>query len=276
MEIFRLHRGSTPLLVSVPHCGTHVPGDIAGRLTPEARLLADTDWHVERLYDFAAGLGAGVLAATHSRYVVDLNRPPDGAALYPGSDNTELCPTTTFARQAIYRDDGPPDAAEIERRVETWWRPYHETLAAELGRLRAEHGIALLFDAHSIRSRVPRFFEGRLPDFNLGTAGGGSADAGLATRLLEICAGTAGFSSVLNGRFTGGYITRAYGRPAEGVHAVQLELSQITYMDEDPPFAYRADLAGTVRPVLEALLAEMLAWAAEAGANRPQGPVARG
>ena len=261
VEPFRLQRGSTPLLVSIPHCGTHVPAEIAGRLTPEARLLADTDWHVERLYDFAAGLGASVLAATHSRYVVDLNRPPDGAALYPGADNTELCPTTTFARQAIYLEDRLPDAAEIERRVETRWRPYHETLAAELGRLRAEHGIALLFDAHSIRSRVPRFFEGRLPDLNLGTVGGDSVDAGLATRLLGICEGAAGFSSVLNGRFTGGYITRAYGRPAEGVHAVQLEQSQITYMNEDPPFGYRPDLAAAVRPILEALLAEMLAWA---------------
>ncbi len=261
MEVFRFHRGSTPLLVSVPHCGTHVPSEVGERLTPEARLLADTDWHVERLYDFAAGLGAGLLTATHSRYVIDLNRPPDGAALYPGADNTELCPTTTFARQAIYRDGALPDPAEIELRVETRWRPYHETLAAELGRLRAEHGIALLFDAHSIRSRVPRFFDGRLPDFNLGTVGGASADAGLAARLLGICEGAAGFSSVLNGRFTGGYITRRYGNPAEGVHAVQLEQSQITYMDEDPPFGYRADLAAAVRPVLKALLAEMLAWA---------------
>ena len=261
MEPYRLQRGSTPLLVSIPHCGTHLPTDIAGRLTPEARLLADTDWHVDRLYDFAAGLGASLLTATHSRYVIDLNRPPDGAALYPGADNTELCPTTTFAREDIYREDFIPDAAEIGRRVETCWRPYHETLAAELGRLRAGHGIALLFDAHSIRSQVPRFFAGRLPDFNLGTVGGTSADAGLAARLLGICESAAGFSSILNGRFSGGYITRAYGRPAEGVHAVQLEQSQITYMDEDPPFGYRADLAGTVRPVLEALLGEMLAWA---------------
>ena len=176
MNIFKFHKGTTPLLVSIPHCGIHVPADIEAKLTPEARLLADTDWHVERLYDFAQGMGAGVIAATHSRYVIDLNRPPDGAPLYPGADNTELCPTTSFAREPLYNPGEAPDKDEIERRVETFWRPYHDRLAAEIERLRNAHGVALLFDAHSIRSEVPRFFEGRLSDFNLGTAGGGAAD----------------------------------------------------------------------------------------------------
>ena len=262
MDVFTFHPGSTPLLVSIPHCGTHVPAPIEARLTPEARVLADTDWHVDRLYDFAAGLGAGVLAATHSRYVVDLNRPPDGAALYPGADNTELCPTTTFARATIYCRGDTPDADEIEQRVADYWRPYHDKLAATLADLRQAHGVALLFDAHSIASRVPRFFEGRLPDFNLGTGSGSSADPGLAARLLAICENAAGFTSVLNGRFTGGYITRTYGDPGANVHAVQLEQSQITYMEEDPPFAYRPDRAEAARPVLKDLLGAMLAWAA--------------
>lgn len=259
-EIFRFHSGKTPLLVSIPHCGVHVPADIDSRLIPEARILADTDWHVERLYDFAAAMGAGVIAATHSRYVIDLNRPPDGAALYPGADNTELCPTTSFAREPLYGPGDAPENDEIDRRIETFWRPYHDRLAAEIDRLRSTHGVALLFDAHSIRGEVPRFFAGRLADFNLGTAGGGSADGTLAERLLAVCGKADAYSSVLNGRFTGGYITRRYGKPANAVHAIQLELSQSTYMDEEPPFDYRPDLADAVRPVLKNLLAEMLDW----------------
>ena len=265
-DIFTIQRGTVPLLVSIPHCGVHVPDSIARRLTPEARVLADTDWHVERLYDFAGDLGASVIAATHSRYVIDLNRPPDGTQLYPGADNTELCPTTSFAREPLYGPGDAPEAGEIDSRVETYWRPYHEALSGEIDRLRSLHGVALLFDAHSIRSEVPRFFDGKLADFNLGTARGDSADGALAQRLLAVCEGADAYRSVLNGRFTGGYITRRYGKPANAVHAVQLELSQATYMDEEPPFAYRPDLAGAVRPVLKRLLAEMLDWL---GAAKP-------
>ncbi len=259
-DIFRYQQGTTPLLVSIPHCGLHVPEQIERRLTPEARILADTDWHVERLYDFASTMGASVIAATHSRYVIDLNRPPDGAVLYPGADNTELCPTTSFAREPLYGPGDDPDGGDIEHRLVAYWRPYHHKLAAEIDRLRARHGVALLFDAHSIRSEVPRFFDGKLTDFNLGTAGGGSADGTLAGRLLAVCANADAYGSVLNGRFSGGYITRRHGKPENAVHAVQLELSQATYMDEEPPFDYRPDLADAVRPVLKNLLVEMLAW----------------
>jgi N-formylglutamate deformylase len=259
-DTFRLHRGTTPLLVSIPHCGVHLPGPIDKRLTPEARRLADTDWHLERLYDFAQAMGASVIAATHSRYVIDLNRPPDGAALYPGADNTELCPTTSFAREPLYQPGDAPNPDEIEQRIEVYWRPYHEALSGEIERLRSLHGVALLYDAHSIQSIVPRFFDGRLTDFNLGTAAGDSAEGALAQRLLAVCQAADGFSCVLNGRFTGGYITRRYGKPASDVHAVQLELSQATYMDEEPPFPYRSDLADGVQPVLKRLLAEMLDW----------------
>ncbi len=262
-EIFHVQRGTSPLVISIPHCGVHVPSHMEQRMTPEARLLADTDWHVDRLYDFAPAMGASVIAATHSRYVIDLNRPPDGSALYPGADNTELCPTTSFAREPLYGPGDAPDEGEIEHRIDTYWRPYHDTLAAEVNRVRSTHGVALLFDAHSIRSEVPRFFEGRLPDFNLGTAGGRAADGALADRLLSVCSRAEAYRSVLNGRFTGGYITRRHGDPANAIHGVQLELSQATYMDEDPPFAYRSDLADAVRPVLKGLLAEMLDWLGE-------------
>lgn len=265
MRIFRFDPGTTPLLVSIPHCGTHVPDDIAGRLTPAARALPDTDWHVDRLYDFAAELGAGVLAASHSRYVIDLNRPSDDRPLYPGADSTGLCPATTFADEPIYADNGGPRDDEVARRVEAYWRPYHDRIGEVLAELRARHGVALLFDAHSIRSKVPRFFEGRLPDLNLGTGGGSAADASLIRRLVSICDGARDYSHVLDGRFKGGYITRANGRPDEGVHAIQLELSQATYMVEDPPFSYLPERADRVRPLLRSLLAEMLDWAAGQG-----------
>jgi len=261
MDVYHFTPGRTPLLVSMPHVGTHVPDDIAGRMTNSALTLPDTDWHVDRLYDFLGELGAGVIRATHSRYVIDLNRPPDGQALYPGASNTELCPTTQFDDSPIYRPGQRPDGAEIAARLDRYWRPYHERLARELAAIMARHGFALLFDAHSIRSVVPRFFAGRLPDINLGTGGGTSAASELAALLIETAGDAVDYSSVLNGRFKGGYITRQYGRPADGVHAVQLELAQVTYMDEDPPFTFRDDLAGRVRPVLRRIVAAMLEWA---------------
>ncbi|MCK6449786.1 MAG: N-formylglutamate deformylase [Alphaproteobacteria bacterium] len=259
--VFRFEPGTTPLLVSAPHVGTHIPEHLAERMTPAALEVPDTDWHIDRLYDFARELGAGMLAATHSRYVVDLNRDPENRSLYPGADNTEVCPTSRFDKQPVYRDGRAPDAAETARRVERYWRPYHDVLDAELRRLEARHGIALLFDAHSILSRVPRFFEGRLPDLNLGTGGGVSADPALIRRLGDIVRGAAGFTAAVDGRFKGGYITRHFGRPAEARHAVQLEMAQCVYMDEAPPWAFREDRAQRVRPVLRRLLETMLAWA---------------
>jgi len=267
MEIYRFTAGDSPLLVSVPHCGTYLPEAIAARMTEAGRAVADTDWHVDRLYDFAAELGASVITATHARYVVDLNRPPDDAPLYPGADNTGLCPTTTFDRAPIYLPGDEPDAAEVASRIETYWRPYHGRLAAEIARIKARHGIALLFDAHSIRSRVPRFFEGRLPDLNLGTGGGVTADPALIERLVALCAERDDFSHVLDGRFKGGYITRIQGSPGTGVHAVQLELAQATYMNENPPFAYLAERAARLRPLLGALLGAMIAWGRERAAG---------
>jgi len=267
MEPFQFRQGGVPLLVSIPHVGTHVPPDIAARMTPAALALPDTDWHLDRLYDFLGDLGASVLTATHSRYVVDLNRPPDDASLYPGQDVTGLVPLDTFARAPVYA--GPlPNRDEVAARREGWWRPYHERLAAELARLREEHGYALLWDAHSIASEVPRFFPGRLPDFNLGTGGGTAADASLAAALFAAAESAQGYTAVLNGRFKGGYITRRYGDPANKVHAVQLELVQATYMDEAPPYPFDEGRARKVRPHLRRLLETLIAWGREHLARR--------
>jgi N-formylglutamate deformylase len=269
MDPYRYRQGRSPLLVSIPHAGTQVPPEIVARMSEAAQALPDTDWHVDRLYDFLGELGASVLAATQSRYVVDLNRAPDGKPLYPGASNTELCPASTFDEQPVYRAGQGPDEAEVEARRARVWRPYHERLQAELEAIRARHGIALLWDAHSIRSRVPRFFEGRLPDLNFGTGGGATADPGLTDRLAGVAAAARGYSHAVNGRFKGGYITRAYGRPAEGVHAIQLELSQIIYMDEAPPYGFREDLAAGIRPVLRLLLENALDWAHHQGRLAP-------
>jgi N-formylglutamate deformylase len=257
---YRYHEGSTPLLISMPHTGTFVPAEMLDRMTERARLLPDTDWHVDRLYEFADELDASLLITTHSRYVIDVNRPPDDSPLYPGADHTGLCPTTLFDRTAIYVPDGEPDAAEIERRTQSIWRPYHDRLLRALRQKVDRFGVALLYEAHTIPSRVPRFFQGRLPDLNLGTAKGRSASSGLEALLFEICRSAQGYTSVLNGRFTGGYITRHYGRPSENIHAVQLELAQCTYMGEKWPFRFEPALADRIRPVLRRLLQAMLGW----------------
>jgi N-formylglutamate deformylase len=260
LNLYDFSPGTAPLLVSMPHSGTHIPPRIAADMTPGALEVPDTDFHVPRLYDFVAGLGASVLSATHSRYVIDLNRPPDGAILYPGANNTELCPTTRFDFAPIYRDGCAPDASTIRARVEEYWQPYHARLAAELEKIRQQNGYALLFDAHSIISECPRFFEGRLTDLNLGTAGGTSCDPALGASLFEHAKEYPAYTCALDGRFKGGYITRQYGRPADGVHAVQLELSERTYMAETPPFAFDETLAEAIHPVLRVLIGTMLAW----------------
>ena len=253
MAPFKFRAGRTPLLVSMPHTGTHVPGPLLARMTQDAKLLPDTDWHLERLYDFLDELGASVLVATHSRYVVDLNRPPDNANLYPGQDTTPLVPADTFHRQPLYQPGQEPDTAEIAERVQAHWKPYHSQLSHELERLRKQRGYALLWDAHSIFSEVPRFFSGKLTELNLGTAYGRSCGSGIGEGLMQK---VSGYGAVLNGRFKGGYITRTYGDPARGVHAVQLELSEATYMEESPPFRFNESLAKNLRPQLRALVEE--------------------
>jgi N-formylglutamate deformylase len=252
--VFSLHEGSLPLLISIPHVGMRIPDDIAATMTPAAQRTEDCDWHLDRLYGFARDLGASILMPVNARYVIDLNRPPDGANLYPGQDTTGLLPVDTFDRVPLYRDGHLPDEAEVARRRDIYWKPYHEALAAHLAALKAKHGKVLLWEAHSIRSRVPRFFDGRLTDFNFGTSNGASAVAGLAEALAAVVEQHGRYSTVANGRFKGGYITRQYGQPENGVHAVQLELTQITYMEEQMPYAYDETLAAQVEPLLKTLV----------------------
>ena len=259
MEPFLWRPGRTALLVSMPHTGTQVPDVLLRRMTPAAHALPDTDWHMELLYDFLDELGASVLVATHSRYVIDLNRPPDNASLYPGQDTTPLVPLDTFHKEPLYLPGQEPPESEKKERLETYWRPYHAKLSRELENLRSRHGYALLWDAHSIFSVVPRFFTGKLADFNLGTADGLSCGPDLGEMLLGIARRARMFISVLNGRFKGGYITRTYGKPSKSVHAVQLELSEATYMNERPPFEFRPELADRVRPCIREMLESMLA-----------------
>jgi N-formylglutamate deformylase len=257
---FSFKAGTLPLLVSMPHAGTDIPDDVAASLMPCAAARADTDWHLPELYGFLDEMGASRLSARWSRYLIDLNRPPENTNLYPGQDTTGLCPVDTFGRERLYRQGMEPDEAEVKRRLERYWRPYHDQLRAELERLLAEHGRVVLWDAHSIASRVPRFFDGRLPDLNFGTADGKSCSQQLEGAMIKLVDSQDQFSFVFNGRFKGGHITRHYGNPAGGVHAIQLEMAQCLYMDEAAPFGYRPDLAGQVQPLLRELLTAAVKW----------------
>lgn len=265
---FTLTQGTVPLLVSVPHAGTHIPDDLRKAFADKALQVPDTDWFLDELYAFAKDLGASMIEPRYSRYVIDLNRPPDNKPMYAGSNNTELCPTRAFTGESIYKH-APPDLTEIERRKSLYWQPYHAALQAELERIKAIHGYALLWDGHSIKSTVPWLFEGRLPDLNMGTNNGASCAPSLQAMLEETLLALQAsphtqFSYVFNGRFKGGYITRTYGNPAEHVYAVQLEMCWSTYMQEhDPdPEHFELDTARAARlaPTLKALLQTMLAW----------------
>ena len=257
---YTLIPGRTPLLISVPHAGTYLPPELRAVMSAAAQGVPDSDWHIPLLYQFALDEGAGLLVATHSRYVVDLNRNPDGAVLYAGADNTELCPTSTFASEPLYLPGREPDVNEIARRRERYWRPFHDALAGELEHIQERHGHAVLLDGHSIRSRVPRFFGGRLPDLNLGTADGRSCAPELQLAAERILLQAPGFTGVCNGRFKGGTITRRYGQPAVGLHALQLEIAQACYMDEDPPYAWNPRQAAPLIGELRRLVAVLQAW----------------
>jgi len=256
--VFSYQPGESPLLISVPHSGTLVPQDIRDRLTGKARRLQDTDWYVDRLYDWVKDLGAGMLVANYSRLVIDLNRPPDNSALYSGH-GTGLLPVQCFDGSAVYLEGLQPDEQEEQLRLRDFWQPYHEQLRSSLAAIKRRHGFAILLDAHSILSEVPLLFEGILPDLNLGTHSGASADTDLISACFSVLDANSKYSSVLDGRFQGGYITRYYGQPNAGIHALQLEMAQHAYMSEQPP-KYDSKLAGQVSVVLRELVSTLTQW----------------
>lgn len=258
MEPFSIKRGDGALVLAMPHTGTFVPPEVWADLNDRGRRLADTDWHLDRLYD---GLvpDATILGANFHRYVIDANRDPSGASLYPGQNTTGLCPLTDFEGKPIYREGREPGNAEIARRLALYHAPYHAALVSELERVRQKHGVVVLYDCHSIRSRIAFLFDGQLPDLNVGTNNGVTCAPAMEQAVARICAEAPGFTSVLNGRFRGGWTTRHYGRPGQGMHAIQMELAQHTHLEaETAPFAYDAEKADRLRlnlkPALEALV----------------------
>ncbi|MGB3875422.1 MAG: N-formylglutamate deformylase [Shinella zoogloeoides] len=261
MALFETHQGTSPVILAFPHTGTDVPADIRERLNDNGRILADTDWHIERLYD---GLLPDVttVRATFHRYVIDANRDPAGVSLYPGQNTTGLVPETDFDGKPIWKDGETPTEADIAYRLANFHAPYHAALAAEIERVKAIHGVAILYDCHSIRSLIPFLFEGRLPDFNVGTDMGRTCAKEIEAATFEVCAKAEGYTSILNGRFKGGWTTRHYGQPETGVHAIQMELAQVSHLStEVPPFDLDADKAARLRIHLKDILQRIEALA---------------
>ncbi len=261
MTVVEVRPGSSPIILAFPHTGTEVPADIKARLNDNGRLLADTDWHIHRLY---AGLlaDATTVRATFHRYVIDANRDPEGGSLYPGQNTTGLVPLTDFDGTPIWVAGEEPSGDDVAARIGGFHAPYHAALATEIERVRSIHGVAVLYDCHSIRSRIPFLFDGVLPDFNIGTDGGKTCDAALEAAVVELAAKAAGYTSVLNGRFRGGWTTRHYGRPETGVHALQMELAQSTHLAQEiPPFSYDGTKAAALRLHLQRILERIEALA---------------
>ena len=259
MNLIEITRGDGPLVLGLPHTGTDIPEDCLASLNDRGREMADTDWHIHRLYNGLAADVTAVRTPIH-RYVIDVNRDPSGDSLYPGQNTTGLCPLTDFDGLTIYLDGQEPDAEEIERRRIAYHAPYHAALGAELERVKAKHGFALLYDCHSIRSHIPFLFDGTLPDFNIGTNQGVTCASDIATQVMNICKNAGGYTAILNGHFKGGWTTRHYGRPAEGLHAIQMELAQSTYMIERAPWSYVDDIAEHTRAHLKTILQTLSDW----------------
>lgn len=249
-------RGNSPIVLGLPHSGTDVPLDIWESLNDRGRALADTDWHIDRLYS-DLGLDLTRVRTPVHRYVIDVNRGPDDASLYPGQNTTGLCPLTDFDGEPIYVEGAEPDAAEVARRKKVYHTPYHDALATELRRVRDKYGVAILYDCHSIRSVIPYLFNEILPDFNIGTNSSTSCSPSVEKSVHTRCRAAMDYSCVLNGRFKGGWTTRNYGQPAENIHAIQMELAQSTYMDESAPWHYRPDKAERLRPILYRILNDL-------------------
>lgn len=263
----KVQRGDAPMVLSLPHTGTAIPAEIEAQLVSPWLARKDADWWVDDLYDFAPELGITTVRTSISRTVIDVNRDPSGKSLYPGANTTDLCPVTTFDNELLYLPGMKPDVGDVNQRLESYFVPYHAAILSELERLGATHQRVVLYDAHSIRSRIPRLFDGELPQFNIGTNDGESCDVELTEAVEAACAPFPEFTRVTNGRFKGGWITRYYGEPARGVHAIQMELACRGYMDEPDgavttdnwPTPYEraraAPLRAALRKVLEACLA---------------------
>ncbi|MBZ0128117.1 MAG: N-formylglutamate deformylase [Rhodobacteraceae bacterium] len=259
MSFVEVTRGTSPLVLGLPHTGTELPDDCAARLNDHGRGMDDTDWHIHMLYAGLVADATSVRTKIH-RYAIDVNRDPGGNSLYPGQNTTGLCPLTDFDGRAIYRDGQEPDEAEIARRREAWHAPYHAAIAAELARVRELHGFAILYDCHSIRSHIPFLFDGRLPDFNIGTNNGATCDPGVEALVREACETANGYTTIINGRFKGGWTTRHYGQPADGLHAIQMELAQSAYMLERAPWSYDRPAAERLRKHLKTILETLSDW----------------
>ena len=257
--MIEISQGSSPLVLGLPHTGTKVPAAVWEVLNDTGRALADTDWHIHDLYEDLVEGVTSVRTPIH-RYVIDANRDPAGISLYPGQNTTTLCPLTDFDGLPIYRDGMTPDEAEIARRRDSYHAPYHDALAAELDRVKAIHGFAILYDCHSIRGDIPFLFEGRLPDFNVGTNLGTTCDPAIEAMVVSRCQAAEGYSDILNGRFKGGWTTRHYGRPADGLHAIQMELAQAIYCQETPPWSYTPARAEILRGHLTHILTDLCNW----------------
>ena len=258
--VIEVSQGNSPLGLGLPHSGTEVPGHVAECLNANGLALTDTDWHIDRLYAGLVDDVTTVRTRLH-RYAIDVNRDPSGASLYPGQATTDLCPITDFDGAPIYHEGRSPDLEETKQRLTDWHRPYHAALAGEIQRLRDTHGFAILYDCHSIRSKIPRLFDGALPDFSIGTDGGATCAPDIEARVVALCEGASGYTSVLNGRFRGGWTTRHYGKPQEGVHAIQMELAQATYLcEEAPPWQYDETRADRVRGPLKDILETLREW----------------
>ncbi|MDU8925848.1 N-formylglutamate deformylase [Alisedimentitalea sp. MJ-SS2] len=252
-------RGTSPLILGLPHTGTYVPPEIMANFNDNGHALADTDWHIDRLYDGLVENITTIRTPVH-RYVIDANRDPAGVSLYPDQNTTTLCPLTDFDGNPIYLSGREPDEVEITRRRDQFHTPYHDAIRAELARVKSLYGIAILYDCHSIRSHIPFLFKGTLPDFNIGTDLGRSCHARIEQAVANVCAGATGFTSVYNGRFKGGWTTRHHGVPVNGVHAIQMELAQSTYMQESPPWTYDDTRATALRAHLKTILETLIRW----------------
>ncbi len=256
MNVFDVIKGDGPIVLAQPHGGTFVPDDLMARLNERGNGLSDTDWHIDRLYEGVMD-GCTVVRSNVHRYVIDANRDPAGLSLYPGQNTTTLCPTTDFDGRAIWREGQDPSEDEIRARCDDYHKPYHGAIAAELARVKAAHGVAVLYDCHSIRSEIPFLFEGTLPTFNIGTSDGETCHPAIEAAAVTTCQSAAPDQTVLNGRFKGGWTTRHYGLPLTGIHAIQMETAQRAYMDESAPWRYRPDLAAQIRPVFEDILSQL-------------------